>query len=96
MQDRSLCSFGDGSRAAGSVIVLEADPMREDSELFAHSAQLTGLTDMGPDAPKARGEGGFFIFIFFKNIFLQKYIFSFTFYSFIPLPPGRGAAGTYI
>ena len=32
----------------------------------------------------------FYIFIFFKNVFLQKYIFGFIFYSFIPLPPGRG------
>ena len=38
----------------------------------------------------------FFIFIFFKNVFLQKYIFGFTFYSFVPLPSGRGAAGTYM
>ena len=36
---------------------------------------------------------GFFIYIFFKNVFLQKYIFGFTFYSFIPLPPGSGASG---
>ena len=36
--------------------------------------------------------GVFFIFVFFKKK-LQKYIFGFRFYSFIPLPPGRGAAG---
>ena len=35
----------------------------------------------------------FFIFIFFENIFLQKYIFNITIYSFVPLPPGIGAAG---
>ena len=36
---------------------------------------------------------GFFIFIFLKMFFLQKYIFGFTFYSFIPLPPDRGRQG---
>ena len=40
--------------------------------------------------------GGFLIFIFFKNVFLQKYIFGFAFYSFIPLPSGKEVAGTYI
>ena len=35
----------------------------------------------------------FFYFYIFKKYFLQKYIFCFTIYSFIPLPPGRGAAG---
>jgi len=34
----------------------------------------------------------FYFFIFQKH-FLHKYIFNFTIYSFIPLPPGRGAAG---
>ena len=34
----------------------------------------------------------FFIFVFFKKK-LQKYIFSFRFYSSIPLPPGREAVG---
>ena len=33
----------------------------------------------------------FLFFIFQKK--LQKYIFGFMFYSSIPLPPGRGAAG---
>ena len=36
--------------------------------------------------------GVFFIFVFFKKN-LQKYIFGFRFYSFIPLPPDRRAAG---
>ena len=35
----------------------------------------------------------FFYFYIFQNSFLQKYIFSFIIYRFIPLPPGRGAAG---
>ena len=35
----------------------------------------------------------FFIFIFFKNVFLQKYIFGFIIYNFIPQPPGCGAGG---
>ena len=40
--------------------------------------------------PIARAHGGvFFIFVFFKKK-LQKYIFGFRFYNFIPLPPGRG------
>ena len=39
--------------------------------------------------------GAFFIFAFFKKN-LQKYIFSFRFYSSIPLPPGRGAAGSLL
>ena len=37
--------------------------------------------------------GRFFIFLFFQNCFLQKYIFGFIIYMFIPLPSGRGAAG---
>ena len=37
--------------------------------------------------------GVFFVFAFFKKKNLQKYIFGFKFYSSIPLPPGRGAAG---
>ena len=28
-------------------------------------------------------------------MFLQKYIFGFTFYNFIPLPPRRGRQGAY-
>ena len=35
----------------------------------------------------------FFIFIFFKIVFLQKYIFGFIIYRFIPLPPSRRAVG---
>ena len=34
-----------------------------------------------------------FYFYIFRKYFLQKYIFNITFYSFVPLPPGRGAAG---
>ena len=34
-----------------------------------------------------------FFYIFFKIVFLQKYIFGFTIYRFIPLPPGRGRQG---
>jgi len=34
----------------------------------------------------------FFYFYIFENRFLQKYIFGFTIYRFIPLPPGKGAA----
>ena len=41
---------------------------------------------------KRRHPSVFFIFIFFKKK-LQKYIFGFRFYSSIPIPPGRGAAG---
>ena len=33
-------------------------------------------------------QGVFSIFMFFKNIFLQKYIFGFIIYSSISLPPG--------
>ena len=32
----------------------------------------------------------FLYFYIFQNHFLQKYIFGFTIYRFIPLPPGRG------
>ena len=35
----------------------------------------------------------FFYFYIFQNCFLHKYIFGFIIYRFIPLPPGRGAAG---
>ena len=34
-----------------------------------------------------------FYFYIFRKHFLQKYIFNITIYSFVPLPPGRGAAG---
>ena len=34
-----------------------------------------------------------FYFYIFRKYFLQKYIFNFTIYSFVPLPPARGAAG---
>ena len=37
--------------------------------------------------------GVFFHLYIFQNYFLQKYIFGFTIYRFIPLPPGWGAAG---
>ena len=36
-----------------------------------------------------------FLFYIFPNRFLQKYIFDFTIYKFIPLPPGRGWQGAY-
>ena len=39
------------------------------------------------------GRRHFFYFYIFQNRFLQKYIFGFTIYRFIPLLPGRGAAG---
>ena len=35
----------------------------------------------------------FFLFYIFQNHFSHKYIFNFTIYKFVPLPPGRGAAG---
>ena len=35
----------------------------------------------------------FFYFYIFQNRFLQKYIFGFIIYSFVPLSPGCGAAG---
>jgi len=35
----------------------------------------------------------FFYFYTFKKYFLQKHIFGFTIYSFIPLPPDRGRQG---
>jgi len=38
------------------------------------------------------GKRRFFHFYIFQNRFLQKYIFGFTIYRFVPLPPGRGAA----
>ena len=34
-----------------------------------------------------------FYFYIFRKYFLQKYILNITIYSFVPLPPGRGAAG---
>ena len=34
-----------------------------------------------------------FYFYIFRKHFLQKYIFNITFYSFVPLPPGRGRQG---
>ena len=37
----------------------------------------------------------FFYFYIFKKCFFQKYIFGFTIYSFIPLPPGRGPPALY-
>ena len=44
-----------------------------------------------PVAPATYCAGSFLFLYFFKKI-LQEYIFDFTFYSSIPLPPGRGAA----
>ena len=37
-----------------------------------------------------------FLFLCFSKKKLQKYILGFRFYSSIPLPPGRGAVGTYM
>ena len=37
-----------------------------------------------------------FYFYIFRKYFLQKYIFNITIYSFVPLPPSSGAAGTYM
>ena len=51
---------------------------------------------IGPFQCSAACAGGgsfFFIFTFFKIVFLQKYIFGFTIYRFVPLPPGRGRQG---
>jgi len=45
-----------------------------------------------PAHPVGGASDFFFISIFFKKK-LQKYIFGFTFYSFIPLPPARGQQG---
>jgi len=42
---------------------------------------------------KKAGCGASFLFLHFSKKKLQKYIFGFRFYSSIPLPPGRGAAG---
>ena len=39
--------------------------------------------------------GRFFHFYIFQNYFLQKYIFGFTIYRNVPLPPGRGGRGLY-
>ena len=50
----------------------------------------------GPDEPRSAvtyPSFAFFYFYIFQNRFLQKYIFSFIIYRFIPLPPGCGAAG---
>ena len=45
-------------------------------------------------AAATRGNiAAFFLFLYILKTFLQKYILSFTIYSFIPLPPGRRAAG---
>jgi len=41
----------------------------------------------------AVGRVRLFCFCIFQKKILQKYIFGFRFYSSIPLPPGRGAAG---
>ena len=58
-----------------------------------------GVDGFGPGsgtaAPRARMDGDafgvaeFFYFYILKKCFLQKYIFGFTIYSFIPLPGGR-------
>ena len=55
--------------------------------------EVGGLRPVGARPTRPRFRRGFLIFIFFKNVFLQKYIFSFIIYSFILLPPGCGAAG---
>ena len=62
---------------------------------------LTGLlfsttTPRRPPRPRAAPPGAeqqaFFYFYIFQNCFLQKYIFGFIIYRFIPLSPGCGAA----
>ena len=47
----------------------------------------------GGDVAVVAAAAASFFYIYFSKTFLQKYIFNFTIYSFIPLPPGRRAAG---
>ena len=70
------------------------------SKLLAHKKQGATHDDLESSATaptrikiqQRLREGAFFFFVFFKKN-LQKYIFGFRFYSSIPLPSGRGAAG---
>ena len=50
---------------------------------------------IGSPAETTSGMNASFLFLHFSKK-LQKYIFDFKIYSFIPLPPGRGAAGAYM
>jgi hypothetical protein len=80
---------GGGGDERGAVFLL--DEMAKGSGFFFFE---TGFRAFGEEGEWQRSGGRaaatvFFIFIFFKKK-LQKYIFHFTFYISIPLPPGRG------
>ena len=62
---------------------------------------LLGLSSAQPTLAQSRPYNAheyqrLFYFHIFRKHFLQKYIFNIIFYSYVPLPPGRGAAGTYM
>ena len=68
---------------------------REWKKLLAHEKQEWAAPDLSRVLGLAKQQvaGHLFYFYIFQKYFLQKYIFNFTIYSFIPLPPGRGAVG---
>ena len=75
-----LCAAGEALQAASLSSILDCIPAGPGPACWA-------------DRIYALGWGAFFYFFIFQNYFLQKYIFGFLIYRFIPLPPGCGAAG---
>jgi len=65
------------------------------ARLASRVLQAGGRTASVPARGQQAGEASaaFFYFYIFQNHFLQKYIFGFIIYRFIPLPPGCVAAG---
>ena len=56
---------------------------------------VCNVTSLPPACAACLSRRLFYFYIFQKH-FLQKYIFDFTIYSFIPLPPGRGTTEIYM
>jgi len=73
---------------------------REELEAATHARCLSKWRgeEKKPElnGPIGASSSASFLFLYFLKTFLQKYIFNFTIYSFIPLPPGRGATETYM
>ena len=57
------------------------------------TSSTTSSTDWWAEDLERSPPSRLFCFYIFRKHFLQKYIFNITIYSFVPLPPDRGAAG---
>ena len=63
------------------------------ARLAGNSWAGSGAETAGQPSPSSRWSLRLFYFCIFQKKNLQKYIFGFRFYSSIPLPSGREAAG---